>query len=194
MRLFRSVFSIRPLEFTFKSMECGQKPHRQGAFTLGFIKKSVCNRQKDGYNLAERALYRPSRAAIPESPISQVDLATRGRPSTQQERESRLRNLNGSAKLEERWQPPANTRRSGSFPGTTTPSLSSAWSAAKSSIQKNFAIWKLKKRLGPNLCNKKNPSRRTAHEASGFQLLPATYFAAAPFAAGVPERRETDHA
>ena len=63
---------------------------------------------------------------------------------------NRHRSCRTSAK--ERWQPPANTPKSESFPGTTTRSMSSAWSVAKSSIPKNFAIWKLKKRLEPKIC------------------------------------------
>jgi hypothetical protein len=58
MRLVRSVFSIRPLEIAFKSRFAGGRHVGSGSHLGsdlgGFIKKSVCNWAKDGYNLAER--------------------------------------------------------------------------------------------------------------------------------------------
>src|ERR1700722_19032247 len=63
MRLVRSVFSIRPLEIAFKSGFTGCQHLSSGGHLRGFIKKSVCNWAKDGYNLAERVPI-----AVPEPP------------------------------------------------------------------------------------------------------------------------------
>src|SRR5580658_5064387 len=49
--------------------------------------------------------------------------------------------------IPERWQPSASTPGYESFPGTKTPSLSSAWSVARSLTPKSSATWRLKKPL-----------------------------------------------
>ena len=90
MLLLRSVFSIRPVPVAFKYAFARCKLGGAGRAARRFIKKSVCNRAKGGYNLAERAPI-----AIPEQPYPHASTLKwkqlrGGRASTDTERERAL--------------------------------------------------------------------------------------------------------
>src|SRR5271167_2197257 len=82
MRLLRSVFSIRPLEFTFKSLgwldRLPAKTPRPWVLHIGIHQKIGLQSAKRRLQSCGKSTYRPSQAAIPESPPSQVQSATRG--------------------------------------------------------------------------------------------------------------------
>ena len=52
---------------------------------------------------------------------------------------------------QDRWQQPANTLEYESFPGMTTPNMSSARIVARSLTPKSFATWRLKRPPNQNL-------------------------------------------
>src|ERR1035438_5376053 len=58
-------------------------------------------------------------------------------------------------RYQDRWQQPVNTLEYASFPGTTTPNMSSARIVARSLTPKSFVTWRLKR--PPN----QNPARKT---------------------------------
>ncbi len=143
-----------------------------------------------------KSTYSNSRASIPESQHSPVAEATR-EPGPLQHWGGNI-SFGIAARApssKERWQPPADPLGSASFPGTMTPSTSSAWSVARSSIQKNFAIWKLKTRLEPRISPTipKGLARGAFMRAARLRGL-VPYLAPAPLAAGAPVRRDTSHA
>jgi hypothetical protein len=208
MRLARSVFSIRPLEIAFKSRFCRFKTYMLRQPSPGIHQKIGLQSDKRRLQSGGKSTYSHSRATIPESQHSPVEKAIRERqPSIHPERESQHGNRRRSSRHVERWQPPANTQRSGSFPGTTTQSMSSAWSVAKSSIQKNFAIWRSKRQLKPKIFRTipKDDSQmlRTIFARAGITrvrsgamgpLIKLIYLAPAPLETVVPVRRDTIHA
>jgi hypothetical protein len=200
MRLERSVFSIRPLSFAFQAAVAG--PGGKSAhYRPDFHQKWVCNRPKESYNLAERAPIAFPIGCIPGRPLSlrdssQVALDRWGGvdpPRYGEERSARKRQgriQSGIAKVHE---PPRTMATACKHPKVRIvsrhedTSLSSAWSVAKSSIPKSFAIWRLKTPLEPKIFQDDEVKRRAGsllwRSSDREDML---YFAAAPLAGGGP--------